>query len=321
VTKPARPARSRAALAGLVAVLAGPGGAARADAGPDRVIVDSATTCPSAAEIEERLRVLLPPLADGAAPERASLVAEDGALRVRLRAADGTPLAERTVTVAASCADRANVVAVVIAAWDVQQRAEHVDDPSLPRAARATPPPAPNVVVASPAPAPTSLGPRLELTLAPALTFVDGGATPSGTLAVSLWGRRLGARAGLFGLLPRTDGLGGGQARWTRVGVTLEAALRVSGRLGRLDGHAGFIAGAVVADGSGFDLDHETSGFSPGAIAGVDWSYLFGRVFAGAGASLSAWTAQRLVFDAGAPVARALPRLQPAVDLDVGVVF
>jgi hypothetical protein len=286
-----------------------------------RVVVESAIECPKAAEVAERLKVLLPPLPEGAAPERATLSATDGALRVRLETGDGALIAERTVAVAASCADRANVAAVVIAAWDMQQRAERVEEPSLPPAPRPSPPAAPpTVVVASPPPAPAA-GPRLELALAPAATFVDGGAAPAAGLAAALWGRHLGARFGVSGLLPRTDALGDGRARWTRVGATLELGARASGRLGRLDGHAGLVAGAVVASGQGFDLDHNTGGFSPGALAGADWSYLFGRVFAGAGASLSVWTAQRLVFDAGAPVAHALPRLQPAVNLQLGVIF
>jgi hypothetical protein len=296
---------------------------AGAAAGPGRVVVESSTDCPTAAEVEQRLRVLLPPLGDAVEPARASLVVEDGSLRVRLRAADGATIAERTVTVAASCADRANVVAVVIAAWDVQQRAERVDDPTLPRAPRAAPPPpAPTVIVAAPTP-PAPAGPQLELRLAPGATFADG-VTPSAALAVSLWGRRLGARLGAFGLLPRTEALGAGQARWTRVGATLEAALRTTGRLGRLDGHAGLVAGVVVARGQGFDVDHDTSGFSPGASLGVDWSYLFGRAFVGVGASVAAFPEQRLVFQstsAGAPVTRALPRLEPTVDLAVGVIF
>jgi hypothetical protein len=290
------------------------------------VAVESATDCPTAAEVEQRLRVLLPPLGEGVEPARASLAVEEGSLRVRLRAADGATIAERTLTVAASCADRANVVAVVIAAWDVQQRAERVDDPTLPRTPRAAPPPAaPTVVVAAPPPAEPA-GPQLELQLEPGVTFADG-LMPSAALAASLWGRRLGARLGLFGLLPRTEVLGAGQARWTRVGGTLEAAARASGRLGRLDGHAGLVAGAVVARGQGFDVDHDTTAFSPGACLGVDWSYLLGRAFLGAGASLAAFPEQRLVFQstssasAGAPVARALPRLEPAVDLAVGVIF
>jgi hypothetical protein len=190
----------------------------------------------------------------------------------------------------------------------------------LPHAPRAAPPPAPTVVVAAPTPPPAP-GARVELALAPQLTFVDGGVAPSGALAASLWGRLFGARLGLLGLWPQSEALGAGTARWTRVGATLEAGVRASGRYGRVDGHAGFVAGAVIAHGQGFDLDHDTSGFSPGALAGADWSYPFGRFFAGAGASLTAWTSQHLVFSGSGRVAHALPRLQPSVGVNVGAVF
>ncbi|HVU50432.1 MAG TPA: hypothetical protein VHL80_07080, partial [Polyangia bacterium] len=155
----------------------------------------------------------------------------------------------------------------------------------------------------------------------PGLAFAGGAATPSGALSASLWGRHLGARFGAFGLLPRSDDLGAGGARWTRLGATFEVALRAAGRLGRLDGHAGVVTGAVVASGRGFAIDEQTGSFSPGAIAGADWSYVFGRLFAGVGASLSVYPTQRLVFSGDAPVTRALPHLQPAVDLAAGAVF
>jgi hypothetical protein len=288
-----------------------------------RVVVESATSCPTAADVEARLQVLLPPLAEGAAPERATLLADDGALRVRLSAADGTALGERTVTVDASCADRANVVAVVIAAWEQQRRAEPVDAPALPHSPRRAPPPrAEAVAVVAAAPTPALAGPQLELTLGPAVTFVDGGVTPTGILAAALWGRRAGARLELFGLLPRADALGDARAQWSRAGAAVELGVRLRGRFGRLDAHAGLVAGVVVAQGQGFDLDHTTGGFSPGALAGLDWSALVGaRFVVGASARLSAWTAQRLVEGATTPVARALPRLQPALGLHVGVIF
>jgi hypothetical protein len=176
-------------------------------------------------------------------------------------------------------------------------------------------------VVAAAAPPPPARGPRFELAFTPGLAFVDGVATPSGALAVGLWGRRFGARVGVFGLLPHSDGLAGGDARWTRVGATYEGGVRATGRLGRLDGHAGIVTGAVIASGQGFDINEQTGSFSPGAIAGADWSYVLGRVFAGLGASLSLYPTQRLVFSADAPVTRTLPHLQPVIDLTAGVVF
>jgi hypothetical protein len=313
---PNRPgARSVTELAAVVLAAA----AVATSASPARVAVESATACPTAAEVERRLEVLLPPLGPGEAPARATLAADEaGALRVRLLAPDGTAIGERTVVAAAACADRANVVAVVIAAWEAQERAERVEDPTLPRAARAPEPP--TVVVASPPP-PPARGPRLELALGAGAAFVDGGAAPSGTLTAALWGRRLGARLEAFGFLPRDAALADGRARWTRLGASLELGARASGRAGRVDAHAGLALAALVASGQGFDADQSVVGASPAARAGVDWTYAFGRLFAGGGASLTLWEAQRLV-TAGEPAAAyALPTWQPAVDLRVGSAF
>jgi hypothetical protein len=53
----------------------------------------------------------------------------------------------------------------------------------------------------------------------------------------------------------------------------------------------------------------------------VDWTYVFGRCFAGAAASLSAWPRQRVVFSAAPPATHALPRLQPGVGFELGAIF
>jgi hypothetical protein len=283
-----------------------------AQAGAARVTVQSDTTCPTAVEVQSRLQALLPPLAEGAAPAQAAIAAEDGSLRVRLRGADGAALAERTLTLEASCADRANVVAVVIAAWEAQERAEHMQEPSLPR----TPTPAP-AVVASPSPPPA---PRLsvELWAGPAITLLPAGPRAGGTLAASVWGRRLGARLALQGTWPLEQDLLDGRARWTRSAATLEVGVRAAGRAGRLDFHAGALAGMLVAHGEGFEVDHTTTGFSPGLVAGADWSYAVGRLLLGAGVNATGWTTQRLV---SAAATYALPRLQVAADVHAGVVF
>jgi hypothetical protein len=282
-----------------------------AQAGPARVTVQSDTSCPTAAEVESRLQALLPPLAEGVAPAQAAISAEDGSLRVRLRSAEGAPLGERRLTLEASCADRANVVAVVIAAWEAQERAEHVQEPSLPRR-----PPAPALSAGPPPPRPPALA--LELWAGPALTLLPGGPRAGGTVAAGLWGQRFGARLALHGVWPLGQELPDGRARWTRSAAALELGVRAAGRLGRLDAHAGPVAGMLVAQGQSFQVDHTAAGLSPGLTAGAGWSYARGRLLLGAGLAATAWTAQRLVSAGGA---YALPRLQLTVDLHAGVTF
>jgi hypothetical protein len=286
---------------------------AQVGAGAARVAVQSDTSCPAAAEVDTRLRALLPPLPEGEAPERAEIVSEEGALRVRLRGPDGTALGERTLTLEASCADRANVVAVVIAAWEAQERAEAMQAPLLPR-----PPAAPPTVVLPPPPPPARRAFVVELWAGPAVTVLPGGLRPGGSLVAGLWGRRLGARLALHGMWPAADALPDGHARWTRSDATLEVGARARTRAGRLDAHAGVVTGMLVAEGQGFEIDHTTRGFSPGVAAGVDWSYGFGRFLLGVEAGASGWTAQRLVSAGGT---YALPRLQVAAGVHAGVAF
>jgi hypothetical protein len=285
--------------------------------GPGRVTVESNTTCPAAAEVEARLAALLPPLADGAAPERAAIAVDGDAVRVRLVGADGAALGERTLTLSAACADRANVVAVVIAAWEAQRGREDVQAPAFAR----PPTTAPTVVVAAPSPSPPPPALAFELAAGPALTFVDGGVSPAGALALSAWGRHLGARLGLLGFWPLTDGLGAGRARWSRVGASLELGGRARTRAGRLDVHGGPVAAVLLAAGTGFDVDQTTSGLSPGLTAGADWSYALGRAFVGVGGNVVGWTAQRLVSSSATPDVRPLPRAQASLDAHVGVAF
>jgi hypothetical protein len=285
-------------------------------AGP--VIVESTTTCPTAAEVEARLQALLPPATEGTPRRRAKLASEDGALHVYLAALDGTPLGDRTLAVEASCADRANVAAVVIAAWEAQQRAEEVQAPSLPR----RPAPAPAVVVA-PAPEPPP-PPRVtvEVTAGPAATLTGRAVSPTLALAVEMWGQRVGARLGLFGLAPRTETLGAGSARWTRVGGTLELGVRARGPAGRLDAHGGLVAAGLMAQGSGFDVDHRVTGFVPGLGAGVDLSRAFGHAVVGLGAFAAGFVEQSLVdTTTGSRITRALPRFQVSLDAHAGFVF
>lgn len=303
-------------LALLVLLAQTAGGAAPPGIQP--VSVDSATTCPSADEVEARLRLLLPP-ASGA-PKRAHVTAEDGALHVHLDSADGAALGDRTVAVeAASCADRASVVAVVIAAWDAQHRAEDVQAPALPRPAGR--PATPTTIIATPLPARAPLS--LEVSAGPALTLTSDGLAPAASASLAVWRSRVGARLGLTGFLPRTRDVGSGNASWSRSGASLELGLRLGGPRARLDAHAGLVAGLLTARGSGFDVDHAATRLVPGLIAGLDASRAVGPLILGLGVTGSAFN-QQVLIDASstaAPVARALPRLQLTFDLHVGWTF
>jgi hypothetical protein len=95
-------------------------------------LVEGSGACPSASEVAERLRALVPEAA-AATGERARVSDAGGGARVELFAADGARIAERTLA-AAPCADLAQAAAVVIAAWESELRESAAAQVNLPAA-------------------------------------------------------------------------------------------------------------------------------------------------------------------------------------------
>src|SRR5438046_635289 len=121
------------------------------------VDVEGSSTCPTPAEVAERLRSLLPAGA-GTERDRATLVQEKGELRVALRSSAGRAVGELRLDVTASCSDLAGAAAVMIAAWEAELRPG--EQPSLPPSPTppppppaAPPPPPPPAIPAPPPPA------------------------------------------------------------------------------------------------------------------------------------------------------------------------
>ncbi|MDB4967303.1 MAG: hypothetical protein JWN44_2992, partial [Myxococcales bacterium] len=80
------------------------------------VNVVSMSPCPDSAAINQRLRPLLP---SSAGPADRALVQESAsAIRVEVRDAAGVLVGVRGLPLAGSCDDRADAVAVIIAAWE-----------------------------------------------------------------------------------------------------------------------------------------------------------------------------------------------------------
>ena len=173
-------------------------------------------------------------------------------------------LGDRTVTVEASCADRANVVAVVIAAWEAQQRAEEVQAPSLPRRA----PPTVVAVASSPGRLPRR---------PPASSWSRAQRDPRGRRplaggdgrALGLWGDHVGARLGLTGFVPRTESLGAGSAQ-VDPRRRLRRARRAPARTGRAAGRArrAWSRASSRRRAAGFDVDHQVTQLAPGVGGG-----------------------------------------------------
>ena len=188
------------------------------------VDVRSTTQCPSGAEVGERLRPLLPPATDAAAPPHVAQLeaVEAGAddlttVRLRLYRADGHVIGDRRVALQGTCQEIADALAAIIAAWETAP----MPGASLEES------PTPTIATSS---ASATLGQRSRLELA-------AGANAGVALVGGV------AAAGNVELV-----LGRPTSRWqARIGAGTETARRLDLPPGGVDwSHTTFAAGLVV---------------------------------------------------------------------------
>jgi hypothetical protein len=89
-----------------------------ASAGEPMVTVTGKTDCPTAAEVTARLGDLLSRRADGGGADIAELRADDVAIRLTLRTAQGKAMGQRTLPRTFSCAELADAIGVVLKTWE-----------------------------------------------------------------------------------------------------------------------------------------------------------------------------------------------------------
>lgn len=287
-----------------------------------RLVVEG--TCPSPAMIEARLGPMLPPdaLAEVAAAARIEPL-DDEFLRVEVRTDGGVLLTVRDLARSTSCADLADVAAVIIGtALSSAPRAAPVPLPLLP------------VVVPSPPAPPPPAPPRVTWDLGLAGVLALGGGRPGGggSLAVGLgpigsrWSLRLQAAATAL----RTEPVGDGEARWTR--ASLFAGPRCRLRPGAasdpearllIDLHAGAGAALVSVAGHGFAQDTSSLGWDAGLLFGAQLGVRAGRGPVSAvpflGAQLIAYLRPQELRVLGSEVAGRLPAID--VLLSAGVML
>jgi hypothetical protein len=225
------------------------------------VEVISTSRCPDSAAIEQRLRPLLSP---ARSTDRATVDESLNAIRVEVRNAAGALIGVRALPLAGSCDDRADAVAVVIAAWEPDlARREEV------RARIATPIPESTAVVAT--------SPRdWQLTWEVGASFlgtITGGAFAAGASADVTLGRRgfpLAARIGIAGGDYRDLALAGGRASWTRAALMFGPVFDVVSQKGvRIDVHADVAAGWMFVQGRGYNANYSDNAFDPALGGGA----------------------------------------------------
>lgn len=272
------------ALAAVTTILAGAG----------FVEVRSDTDCPSAEEVTARLRPMLPagwvPGPDGDVASIAASFRADGVteLRVQLLHPDGSVGGDRQLVLRGSCAEMADAIATVIAAWETNFL------PALPPSAEPTATVQPMVKVeattkAPPAPntEPTVNAVRAEpgqarigasLGAAVGVAVVGGIATTAGLEAdagrrASRWRLRLAAAT----QTDRRQALDEGEVSWKHTTIAAGLVLRSLGPNWRVSVDGGPILGWATLGGHGYDANRTQSVFEYGLGAGLRVERAWGR--------------------------------------------
>ncbi len=308
--------------------------------------------CPTTAEVDSRLRTLLPTASGAAERDVATLEDVRARLRVTVRRPDGTTLGQRELDRDHSCSELAAATALVIATWESDVHPEFAlalppivdtgsaaavsrggpaggspDSPPVlqPRARRAETATS-TVVAASAAPAasgPSAFDVGAALVAAAAPHTLDGAFESDLVAAVSVvagWvhhGRGPGARIALGAAGDRLIPLGPGEAHWRRATAAVGPQLRFSklATTSVLDLHAELIAAALNIHGQRFSVNGDDWSFDVGAGGGA-------RLWIGTGTwrpwldlSIAFWPTEHVVYAAPSQEAVSLPKLETLLAL------
>jgi hypothetical protein len=244
--------------------------------GSGPVTVESGA-CPSAQAIERGLAPLLPPLPAAMAPDVARVSLRGSALHVALQSPDGVVIAERTLEPTGSCADLAQVVAVVIAAWesDVHPAFVRPQTEIASAASTETVSATPTTGATVPLPARRS---SYDLAAGGGVSFSESAV--AGVDVAVTWAPRssgLALRISGTGESQHHTSLGQGQAQWRRWTGSTELGWRLGYGPAVLDLHGGLLFGLLSAQGSGFSPNEQATSFSPGLTAGARAAFWVGR--------------------------------------------
>lgn len=239
------------------------------------VQVDPAN-CPCGPEIEQALASRLAPASPQTRPDQAHVWKRDGLLHIELVNPDGAIIAARTLVERGSCAETAELVAVVVASWESDVHPVFTEPPIEMVTAASASPPAPPKPSAAPAPSSSfdfalgggpSLASSLALTGAASLVWIPRG-------------RGLGLRLSALADRQRDLSLGEGQAAWSRWMIGAEADWRSSRGRTSFDVHAGVFAGRLAVEGRHFEVNESQTSLSPALALGTRIAWWGSRHFA-----------------------------------------
>ncbi len=256
---------------------------------------------------------MLAPVPDARERDVARVEWRGDQLRMELVDARANVIAERWLDAHGSCAELAELVAVVIASWESDVHPEyarpHTEQQPLPRV---PPPPPPTKREARRSRARRS---AYDVALGTSVSLA-GTAAPAGMLALTWIPRGLGLGPRLFGVVeaPRRLDLGVGWARWGRWMGGAELDLRLPAGANPIDLHGGIVLGWLTVQGYGFTTSLSGHAFSPAVAAGGRYSWWISRSLAvWLDVSGLYWTRNQIVFGEPLGHERRIPELEGLV--------
>jgi hypothetical protein len=151
---------------------------------PPAVIVRASGDCPSAQAVNGALARLIAPTDAPRPADLAEIEVQGGTLAISLSRTSGEVIGHRELAAPPGCADRAEAVAIVLAAWETHLGDRAAQDLQVDRRLGVTPPPVAATNPAVPAPAP------------PARSFVSSGAATPPVQSAGPAGLRASAAVG-----------------------------------------------------------------------------------------------------------------------------
>jgi len=229
------------------------------------VTIFGPAACPTPAQVQERLQLLLPGQVRDEQPGDLVNIAEteSGDLELELHSgADGSVL-RRQLPRRESCREQAAIVATVIAVWQVETQG-----PLPPLPAAALPPAA-----TSKAPAPPPRAFQYELSAAFAASLAGAAFAPGGWLEGSILPRvhahPVFVRFGLLGTGTREVAVGQGRALFTRPTARLGSGYRLQAGAWALDIGADFLLALLYVSGEGYSMNYAAIGVDTALGGGV----------------------------------------------------
>ena len=286
------------------------------------ISVEGGNGCPSPELVQAQLASVLPHDLQGSKAHVARLEPAGEALTLDLRSASGELLASKRLDVSGdTCAARARVIAVILAAWELHLQGLSLGLPEPPPAAPAPPvglPPksaAPPRIAAPPAPKKDAAAPsRLALELgAGGLGSIAGGQLAFGGLVTAV----LGPRQGLWILVADLEGLGNhsmpygvGSANWYRFALGVGPGLRLRWRWLAVEAYGIASVSFLQIQGVGFTSDQGAGDVDVSVGLGLRVAATFSRWHPWVGVRVDDWLRGERVQVSGLPGPSPLPNVE-----------